>query len=229
MRHWIGMVLAVVMAGLVLFLGAWGYRRLLRLPAVGSQLSQLPGGGGPLTSDHSLLLAFAAIIGTGLVAGILIAAPRISPLAAGLPGLVLLGWTGLYVVSVHRAVSLIPLRSEAFGAGFEAMMFNGILAAAGAAMITPMFLPSRWRARSTSYDEAAETAGADEFLTMLDGSGADDAADDAADEPALAGRAERRPAGTRIPTPADFPSSSNYLPDTMVPRPRRRPYPDDDH
>lgn len=222
MRHWIGIVLAAVMAGLVFFLGAWGYRRLLRLPVVGGQLAQLPGGGGSLLSDHSLLLGFAAIAGTGLVAGILVAAPRISPLAAGLPGLVLLGWTGLYVVSVHRAVALIPLRSEAFGAGFEAMMFNGILAAAGIAMIIPMFVPSRWRSRRTEYDEAAETAGADEFITMLDGSGARGRAE----EPALAGRARRRTLGTRIPTPADFPTAFS-LPDTAVPRPRPRPREDE--
>jgi hypothetical protein len=199
MRHWIGLVLAVVMAGLVFFSGAWGYRRLLRLPAVGSQLSQLPGGGGSLLSDHSLLYSLAAVAITGLVAGILIAAPRISPLAAGLPGLVMLGLTGLYLVSVHRAAGLIPLRSESFGAGFEAMLFNGILAAAGMVMIIPLFVPSRWRARRTSDDEVAETAGADEFLTMLDGSGPDRTAA----EPALAGRVVRRAPGPAGP-PASF-------------------------
>jgi hypothetical protein len=207
MRHWIGMVLAVVMAGLVFFSGAWGYRRLLRLPAVGSQLSQLPGGGGSLLSDHSTLFAFAAIAGTALVAGILIAAPRISPLAAGLPGLLLLSLTGLYLVSVHRAVGLIPLRSESFGAGFEAMLFNGILAAAGMVMIIPLFVPSRWRARRTSDDEAAETAGADEFLTMLDGSGTGD--------PALAGRVTRR-----APASAGLPASFHEPLDTAATRTR---------
>ena len=219
MRHWIGMVLAIVMAGLVFFVGAWGYRRLLRLPVAGGQLAQMPGGGGSLLSDHSLLLGLAAIAGTGLVAGILIAAPRVSPLAAGLPGLVLLGWTGLYLISVHRAVGVIPLKSGAFGTGFEAMMFNGILAAMGTAMIIPMFVPSRWRARRTSYDEAAETAGADEFITMLDGTGPGGRVE----EPALAGRMERRRPGTRIPTPADLPTSFNHLAGTVVPRPRPRP------
>src|SRR5262249_61393748 len=77
-------------------------------------------------------------------------------LAAGLPGLLLLGWTGLYLVSVRQAVDLIPLRSDPFGAGFEAMLFNGILAAAGLAMIVPMFVPSRWRARRTGESEPTE-------------------------------------------------------------------------
>ena len=137
MRHRIGMVLAVIMAGVLFFPGAWGYLRLLRIPAAADQLARLPADGGSLISDHNVLIALAALAGTGLLAGILIAVPRISPLAAGLPGLLLLGWTGLYLVSVRQAVDLIPLRSDPFGSGFEAMLFNGILAAAGLAMIVP--------------------------------------------------------------------------------------------
>jgi len=147
MRHRIGLVLAVIMAGVLFFPGAWGYLRLLRLPAPADQLSNLPAGGGSLLSDHHVLLALAALIGTMLLAGILIAMPRISPLAAGLPGLLLIGWTALYLVSVRQGVDLIPLRADPFGAGFEAMLFNGVLGAVGLAMIIPMFVPSRWRVR----------------------------------------------------------------------------------
>jgi len=154
MRHRIGIVLAVVMTGVLFFPGAWGYLRLLRLPAPADQLSDLPAGGGSLVSEHHVLLALAAVAGTALLAGILVAAPRISPLAAGLPGLLLLGWTGLYLASVRQAVDLIPLRSDPFGAGFEAMLFNGVLGAAGLAMIVPMFVPSRWRTRPVTEIEA---------------------------------------------------------------------------
>jgi hypothetical protein len=159
MRHRIGIVLAVIMAAVLFFPGAWGYLRLLRLPAPGDQLSNLPAGGGSLLSYHHVLLALAAIVGTFLLAGILVAVPRISPLAAGLPGLLLIGWTALYLVSVRQAVDLIPLRADPFGAGFEAMLFNGILGAAGLAMIIPMFVPSRWRARQA--DESDEILGGD--------------------------------------------------------------------
>jgi hypothetical protein len=158
------MVLAVIMTGVLFFPGAWGYLRLLRLPAVAGQLSQLPAGGGSLIWDTNVLVALAAIAGTGLLAGILIAAPRISPLAAGLPGLLLLGWTGLYLASVRQAVDLIPLRSDPFGAGFEAMLFNGILGAAGLAMIVPMFVPSRWRSRGPAE---IEDTGSDDFAAEL--------------------------------------------------------------
>jgi hypothetical protein len=163
MRHRIGIILAVIMAGVLFFPGSWGYLRLLRLPAPAGQLSGLPAGGGSLISDHHVLLALAALAGTGLLAGILLAVPRISPLAAGLPGLLLLGWTGLYLASVRQGVDLIPLRSDPFGAGFEAMLFNGILGAAGLTMIVPMLVPSRWRARPGEATGLTETTAGPEL------------------------------------------------------------------
>src|SRR6202046_1686755 len=130
------------MAAVLFFAGAWGY---LRLTVLTTPLSKLPAGS--LLSDHHMLFGRPAVAGTGLLAGILIAAPRISPLAAGLPGLLLLGLTALYLVNVRHALHLIPLKSHPCGAGFEAMLVHGILGAAGLAMIVPMFVPSRGRAR----------------------------------------------------------------------------------
>ena len=167
MRHRIGIVLAVIMTGALFFSGAWGYLRLLHLPAPAGQLSGLPAGGGSLISEHHVLFALAAVAGTALLAGILVAVPRISPLAAGLPGLLLLGWTGLYLVSVRQAADLIPLRSDPFGAGFEAMLFNGVLGAAGLAMIVPMFIPSRWRTRPPAGPADAEPELDDQPTTQL--------------------------------------------------------------
>ena len=117
-----------------------------------------------------MLAALVAVAGTGLLAGILVAAPRISPLAAGLPGLLLLGWTAFYVVSVRHAVHLIPLKSHPYGAGFEAMLFHGILGAAGLAMIIPLFVPSRWRARSTTGPGITGDSGDDSGLDPIIGS-----------------------------------------------------------
>jgi hypothetical protein len=155
MRHRIGIILAAIMTGVLFFPGAWGYLRLLRLPVPGDQLSGLPAGGGSLISDHHALLALAALAGAFVLAAVLIGVPWISPLAAGLPGLLLLAWTALYLVSVRQAVDLIPLRADPFGAGFEAMLFDGILGAGGLAMIVPMFVPSRWRAYRADEIEAA--------------------------------------------------------------------------
>ena len=154
MRHLIGIALAIVMILMMFFVGAWGYLRLLRLPVPANALNALPAHGGSLLSFNNVLTALGAVAATGVLAGILIATPRISPLAAGLSGLLLIGWTALYLASVRRAVDLIPLRPDAFGAGWEAMLFNGILGGAGLAMIVPVFLPSRWRRR---VDPAADS------------------------------------------------------------------------
>jgi hypothetical protein len=213
MRHRIGMILAVIMAGVLFFPGAWGYLRLLRFPAPVGQLSQLPAGGGSLISDHKVLIALAAIAGTGLLIGILMAVPWISPLAAGLPGLLLLGWTGLYLDSVRRAVGLIPLRSDPFGAGFEAMLFNGILGVAGMAMIIPMLVPSRWRARRTSEGEAA---GIDEFISILDGS----SSGETTQEPVPVGQADQSAQLSPARTTAHPPASFHRAPDPTVAWPR---------
>jgi hypothetical protein len=144
MRHLMGVVLAIVMAALVFFAASWGYLKLLIGPA-GSGSGGLPAGGGSLLHNHAVLEGFGALLGAALVAGLLIAVPRVSPLAAGLPGLVLLGWTGLYLFSVRHAVQYIPLKSKSYGAGFEAMLFDGVLALIGLAMVVPLFVPSRWR------------------------------------------------------------------------------------
>jgi hypothetical protein len=145
MRHLAGFVLAIVLAVAIFFGATWGYLRLLRVPVVNGAAATLPAAGGSLLHQRNVLLAFAALAGVGLLAGICVAVPRISPLAAGLPGLGLLAWTALYLVSVGRAVRYIPLKADAFGDGFEAMLINGVLAFAGFVMIVPLFIPSRWR------------------------------------------------------------------------------------
>jgi hypothetical protein len=147
MRHLMGVVLAIGMAAAVFFGGSWGYLKLLIGPV---RDGVLPAGGGSLIHDHAVLEGFGVLLAVGLLAGLLMALPLISPLASGLPGLALLAWTGLYLFSVRRAVQYIPLKSHAYGTGFEAMLFDGVLALAGLAMIIPLFVPSRWRRRSVA-------------------------------------------------------------------------------
>ena len=146
MRHLLGVALAIVMAAAVFFAGSWGYLKLLSVSAKGT----LPAGNGSLIHDHAVLEGFGVLLALGLLAGILMVLPMISPLAAGLPGLALLAWTGLYLFSAHRAVQYIPLKSHTYGTGFEALLFDGVLALAGLAMIIPLFVPSRWRSRTVA-------------------------------------------------------------------------------
>lgn len=159
MRHLVGSVLALAVAMAIFFGGAWGYWRLLRVPVVNGAANTLPANGGSLLHDGNVLWAFGALAGTALLIGVCAAVPRISPLATGLPGLVLIGVTVWYGMNVRQAVRYIPLRGDAFGAGFEAMLFNGVLLAAGLAMVVPLFIPSRWLRRDAGpYDEDAGAA-----------------------------------------------------------------------
>jgi hypothetical protein len=145
-RHLLGIALAIVTIAVMFFAGSWGYVQLLRLPvSATASASALPAQGGSLLSNASVLEALAAVGATGLLIGLLMVLPRISPLASGLPGLLALAWTGLYLSGVSRALKLIPMKDHAFGAGLEALLFNGTLAGIGLAMIIPMLLPSRWR------------------------------------------------------------------------------------
>jgi hypothetical protein len=155
MRHLIGVALAIVMAAAIFFAGSWGYLKLLS----GSAKGTLPAGSGSLIHDHAVLEGFGVLLAVGLLAGILMVLPMISPLAAGLPGLALLAWTGLYLFSVRRAVQYIPLKSQTYGTGFEALLFDGVLAMAGLAMIIPLFVPSRWRRRAVVEAPAPFEAG----------------------------------------------------------------------
>jgi hypothetical protein len=150
MRHLIGIALAIGLAAAIFFAAAWGYIRLLKVPVVNGGASTLPGGGGSLIHDTNVIWAVVAVAGTLLLAGILVAVPRISPLAAGLPGVVLIAWTVVFLLNVQRAVRYIPLRSDAFGDGFEAMLFNGVLGALGVLLVVPLFIPARWWQRSVT-------------------------------------------------------------------------------
>jgi hypothetical protein len=172
MRHLLGIALAVVTAAAVFFAASWGYIKLFLDPARSSVLQP---GSASLIHDHVALEGFGALLGAGLVVGIMIAVPRISPLASGLPGLVLLAWTGLYLFSARRAVRYIPLKTHPFGAGFESMLTGGVLAMVGLAMIIPMFVPSRWRGGPAVAEPAPYGAdtypGFQDTQTMSDGGG----------------------------------------------------------
>jgi len=165
MRHLYGVVLAVLLAAAVFFGAAWGYLFATRGEEVsaasnGSPMAEnggLPAGGGALFQNAHVMLGGGALLAVGLAAGLLMVIPWVSPLAAGLPGLVLAAWTVLYISDVAEAVRLIPLKSRDFGAGFELLLFSGLIGAVGLAMTAPLFIPSRWRGRPRvpRYAEAA--------------------------------------------------------------------------
>ena len=146
MRHLYGVALAIALAAGVFFGAAWGYFRLLHASAL--MTTGLPANGGSLWHQSHVLQGGGALLAVGLATGLLMVIPWVSPLAAGLPGLVLVGWTALYLSDVKEAAKLIPLKSHDFGTGFESLLFSGLLGAFGLIMIAPLFIPSRWTRRS---------------------------------------------------------------------------------
>src|SRR2546429_2887338 len=97
MRHFIGLILAVALAAAVFFGGGWGAEHVAALAGHSVGLPSRTG-----------LIGLAAMLGVGLLIGILLAVPAVSPLAAGLPRLVLLGWTALLAGSAHPAPAPVP-------------------------------------------------------------------------------------------------------------------------
>jgi hypothetical protein len=176
MRHWIGFGLAAALAATLFFGAGWGITRLSALPAEGLTMTSIRG-----------LSSLGAVAGAGLLLGILIAAPRVSPLAAGLPGLVLLAWTALFSVSGTLAVKLIPMGQDPSGAGLHAALMNGVAALLGFAMIFPLFVPSRWWQSESGEDE------------IKDGNSDDDGDDGDSDKDG--GGRERRRRDRRPPAP----------------------------
>jgi hypothetical protein len=142
MRHLVGLGLALATAAALFFGAGWAVEHMIALSAHGGSLTSSTG-----------LTAFAALLGTGLLVGLLTAVPWVSPLAPGLPGLAALAWSAFYVMNPHRAVSYIPLRSFGFAPGFADMLTSGVLALAGMVMVVPLFVPSRWRRRGTEANE----------------------------------------------------------------------------
>ena len=147
MRHITGFVLALILSAALFFGAGWGISKFSAMQA---------GHGTRALSAWANLhnaVPLAALIGTGLLIGILVAARPISALAAGLPGLALLGWSALALVRGKQALSYLPMSGSHFAAGFTALLSSGALAIVGAAMIIPLFMPSRWRGRGEEVEE----------------------------------------------------------------------------
>jgi hypothetical protein len=135
MRHLIGFILAIALGAALFFGAGWGFTHLTGLAAPAAGLTSPTG-----------LMALSALAATGLFLGIVIAVRAVSPLAPGLPGLVLLAWSALLAVREQQALRWIPLPGHSFAAGYRALLVSGVLALLGAAMIVPLFVPARWRA-----------------------------------------------------------------------------------
>src|SRR5690606_9173495 len=96
MRHVLGFVVGIVVTAVLLFGGGWAVQQAIAHVAV-------PGA----VEGEPLWIALGAMTGVGLVFGV-VAATRISPMAAFVPSMTLLSWTVVYALDMSRALSLIP-------------------------------------------------------------------------------------------------------------------------
>jgi hypothetical protein len=145
-RHLTGFILALSVLAALFFGAGWGTAEIAGLNGAASGL------GPALTSTHGLI-AVGVVAAVGVLLGLAMAGPSISPLAAGLPGLVLLGWSAVMVADSSYTLRYLPLRHSPFTSGTTFLLLHGILALAGAAMIIPLFIPSRWRGRDGYVEE----------------------------------------------------------------------------
>lgn len=146
MRHLLTAALAALMAATFFFAHDWAFITLSG-----------PGVGG---WSVTALVALIAMVGTGLLLGVLVSARSISPLASALPGVVLLGWSALLIFGPGKVYKVSSVAHGVLGAGFSQVLLYGVAAVLGAAMIGPVLVPSRWRRGSGGAAAgAAERAG----------------------------------------------------------------------
>jgi len=154
MRHVLGFFLALAAAAALFFGGGWGIARFHHVFAAHGLRDA------SAWTDLHNVLPLAALLATGLFIGILLSVRRVSALAVGLPGLVLIGWSVLVILRGKTALDYVPMADTRYGWGFGAMLSSGALLLIGAGLIIPIFMPSRWRS-----DQAEVEDYEDEFAT----------------------------------------------------------------
>jgi hypothetical protein len=150
MRHVSGFFLAMAVSAALFFGGGFGSFRFSEMHS-GQGLRTATA----WTSQHNVL-PLAALIGTALLLGILLAVRSVSALATGLPGLALIGWSALVLLRGTHAPTYIPMSGSDYAAGFSTMLSSGVLLLLGTAMIIPIFMPSRWRSNMDEVEADSE-------------------------------------------------------------------------
>ena len=160
-RHFVGFILALAVSAALFFAAGWGVSRFITMRG-GQGLQSVSA----LTSPHNVL-PIAAVLGTGLLVGLVVAVRWVSPLAAGLPGLVLLAWSGLLLLRGNYALTFMPLAGSRYAQGFSSMLLTGVLAVIGTSMILPLLIPARWRRRQLEIEDVLDDEGEFSVNTAL--------------------------------------------------------------
>ncbi|GII63915.1 hypothetical protein Skr01_40000 [Sphaerisporangium krabiense] len=158
MRHFLGLLLGVVVTAVLLAGTGWASQdaaRGMASAAAGAANAVDP------VRDTKALVGLGAMLVAGLLLGLVLAG-RVSPLATFVPSMALLAWTVIYALDVNRALSLAPtdpaldpLIVQA-GKGMQDLLARGVYALAGIALFIPVLMPSRWASRRDDLDDDYE-------------------------------------------------------------------------
>ncbi|GAA3804212.1 hypothetical protein GCM10022226_25030 [Sphaerisporangium flaviroseum] len=158
MRHFLGLLLGVVVTAILLAGTGWAsqdaYRGMTSV-AAGAASAVDP------VRDTKALIGLAAMLVAGLILG-LVMAGRVSPLATFVPSMALLAWTVIYALDVNRALGLAPVDPSMnpmivqSGKGMQELLGMGIFAMLGIALFIPVLMPSRWAGRQRELEEVYE-------------------------------------------------------------------------
>ncbi|GAA1268163.1 hypothetical protein GCM10009677_20800 [Sphaerisporangium rubeum] len=161
MRHFLGLLLGIVMSAVLTAGAGWASQDVAR------GLLSTAGGAPPVdpVRDTKALVAIGAMAVAGLLLGLVVAG-RVSPLATFVPSMVLLAWTVIYVLDVNRALGLAPTdpgldpRIVQAGRGMQDLLAKGVFAMLGIALFIPVLMPSRWAGRHAEepYEEESQEA-----------------------------------------------------------------------
>lgn len=158
MRHFLGLLVGVVVAAAVLLGGGWASREALRGAVSGLDPAQ----------DTRMLIALGIMVAVGLLLGLVISG-RVSPLATFVPSMLLLAWTVVYALDVSRAAGLAPTESSLHkelaeaGQGMLTLLSSGVYGMLGVALFIPVLMPSRWAGRPRADDEEEYEEGQPEY------------------------------------------------------------------
>ncbi|WP_326822057.1 hypothetical protein [Streptosporangium sp. NBC_01756] len=150
MRHFFGLLVGLVMTAVLLIGGGWAVQQ------AGTSVTTLPAESG---TDAWITLGVMA--GIGLFFG-LVAAGRVSPVAAFIPSMVLLSWNVVYALDAKQAGAMLSdlvsfhAGLGPAGQGMALLLANGVYALLGVALFVPILMPSRWSGRGRHEDDDYE-------------------------------------------------------------------------
>ncbi|MEU9886175.1 hypothetical protein AB0M95_27135 [Sphaerisporangium sp. NPDC051017] len=162
MRHFLGLLLGVVVTAVILAGAGWASQ-----DAVRGMLSVTGGAVVDPVRDTKALVGIGAMLVVGLLFGLVVAG-RVSPLATFVPSMALLAWTVIYALDVNRALGLAPTDPSLdpmivqAGKGMQDLLSRGVFALLGIALFVPVLMPTRWTGRrddaDDDYEEGTETS-----------------------------------------------------------------------